>query len=194
MTGEETLGDVADSGGVRRSGEGAHVVKRLGRTVVGTVAVLAVAIGGGQTVAGAQPPGALDILVGRWTLHDAKGAPVGESHVRVLEAGVMLFEERTIGSAKPQPLWFANFESQGWQQLFVGVQGNLRSFATESPVGAWPIVMGATVATRDGQVTRFRMTMSRASDDEMRRVLESSRDAGSTWTPVFDYTYRRRSR
>jgi hypothetical protein len=88
-------------------------------------------------------------------------------------------------------LWFANFESHGWQQLFVGVQGALRSFATESAAGLWPIVMGATVATRDGQATRFRMTMSRATDDEMRRVLESSRDAGSTWTTVFDYTYRR---
>lgn len=154
---------------------------------------MAIAIAAGPVVS-SQTPGSLDVLVGQWTLHDAKGALVGDSHVQVLEAGVMLVEARRIGSARPQSLWFANFESQGWQQLFVGVQGSLRSFATESAAGLWPVVMGATVATRDGQSTRFRMTMSRATDDEMRRVLESSRDAGATWTTVFDYTYRRVAR
>lgn len=162
--------------------------------MVGTIAVMAISVAGRPAVVSAQTQGALDVLVGQWTLHDAKGVLVGESHVQVLEAGVMLFEARRVGSAKPQSLWFANFESQGWQQLFVGVQGALRSFATESAVGLWPIVMGATVATRDGQATRFRMTISRATNDEMRRVLESSRDAGSTWTTVFDYTYRRVAR
>lgn len=135
----------------------------------------------------------LDVLAGRWILHDAAGAVVGESEVRVEHAGAMLYEQRRVGSGAPQSLWFARFETGGWRQLFVGPQGALRTFDTESPAGRWPVVMGATVTTQDGRATRFRMMMSRASDNDMRRVLESTRDGGVTWQVVFDYTYRRAS-
>lgn len=144
-----------------------------------------------SALADAQSRGSLDELAGRWTLLDAKGTAIGESVVTVQQPGVMLYEERRIGTAAAQPLWFAQFEDGGWKQLFVGVQGTLRTFTTESTPGSWPVVMGATVTTRDGSATRFRMTMSRASPTEMRRVLESSRDHGATWTVVFDYVYRR---
>lgn len=133
----------------------------------------------------------LDALAGKWTLHDAAGAPVGESTVQVQVPGAMLYEERRVGDGRPQPLWFANFEADGWRQLFVGIGGTMREFATESPAGQWPLVMGANVVTQDGATTKFRMTIARPAKDESRRVLEASRDAGRTWSTVFDYTYRR---
>lgn len=136
-------------------------------------------------------PVALDALAGRWTLHDAAGTRVGESIVEVQAPGVMLFEKRTVGDRRPQPLWFSKFEADGWQQLFVGVGGGMRAFVTQSAPGAWPLVLGATVVTRDGRPTRFRMTMYRPSATDSRRVLESSSDDGATWTTVFDYHYRR---
>lgn len=105
--------------------------------------------------------------------------------------GAMLFETRRVGTGKPQALWFANLESAGWTQWFVGARGSLREFRAQSTPGAWPLVMGAEIVTQDGQKTLFRMTISRASDDDTRRLLESTRDAGRTWTTVFDYRYRR---
>lgn len=139
----------------------------------------------------AQARDPMEILVGRWTLHDAKGGVAGDSVVEVLRPGAMLFERRRVGDAPPQPLWFAHFETGGWQQLFVGPRATLRTFTTESAPGRWPVVMGATIATQDGQVTRYRMTMSRATDDEIRRLLEASTNGGLAWATVFDYTYRR---
>lgn len=138
----------------------------------------------------AQGP-SLDVLAGRWTLHDPQGAVVGESVVVVEQAGAMLREERRVGSQKPQLLWFAHLESGGWKQLFAGIQGTLRAFDTRSAPRQWPLVMGATVATQDGQSTQYRMTMTRSTPDALRRILESSRDGGVRWSTVFDYTYRR---
>ena len=37
---------------------------------------------------------------------------------------------------------------------------------------------------RDGTPVRFRMTMTRVSDDESGRILEMSRDNGATWSPA----------
>jgi len=142
----------------------------------------------------AQPaaPPQLDFLAGNWSLHDAAGTRVGSSRIVVQAANAMLFEERQVGNAAAQPLWFANVESSGrWTQYFVGALGLIRAFEAQTAPGAWPIVMGADVTLRDGTPVRFRMTMSRASADETRRILEISRDGGATWNNVFDYSYRR---
>jgi len=154
-------------------------------------AAVCLAIGTGVAQAQSAAPRSLDVLTGRWTIVDARGAAVGESTVEVQVPDAMLFEVRRVGTGKPQALWFANLEAGGWMQLFVGARGSVREFRTQSAPGAWPVVMGAAFITQDGQVTTYRMTISRAPDDETRRVLESSRDAGTAWTTVFDYGYRR---
>lgn len=156
------------------------------RTLV-AIMVAAVSLGTATLCAKGQ---SLDALAGRWTLHDPQGAVIGESVVVVEQAGAMLREERRVGTQKPQLLWFAHFEAGGWRQLFAGVQGTLRTFDTQSEPGAWPVLMGATVVTQDGQATQYRMTITRPNSDELRRILESSRD-GVRWSVVFDYTYRR---
>ncbi|MBV9883702.1 MAG: hypothetical protein JO276_11890 [Sphingomonadaceae bacterium] len=142
--------------------------------------------------AGGQPPpaGQLDFLAGDWRITDSAGRE-GRSRIIVQGPGAMLFELREIGGDGPLPLWFEYAErTHGWLQLFPGPNG-LREFALESPAGAWPMVFGAEVALQDGSRARFRLTMTRASADESRRLLELSRDGGRTWSPVFDYLYRR---
>ena len=144
--------------------------------------------------AAAQPSAEsqLDFLVGEWTLHDPAGAEIGRARVAEQAPGAMLYEERRIGERDAQPLWFARFErDSGWTQLFVGAAGMVREFRPVSPPGAWPLVLGGDVTLRDGTPVRFRMTMTRASDDESGRILEMSRDSGATWTTTFDYRYRR---
>ena len=104
----------------------------------------------------------------------------------------MLYEQRTIGATAAQPLWFANAErAGGWVQLFLNPTGELREFSTLSATGDWPLVLGGDVTLRDGGRAKFRLTISRAPDEESRRVLEMSRDNGQTWAVVLDYTYRR---
>ncbi|MGQ0590192.1 MAG: hypothetical protein ACT4N8_11795 [Sphingosinicella sp.] len=144
--------------------------------------------------AAAQAPAEsqLDFLAGEWTLHDAAGAEIGRSRVVVQAPAAMLYEERRVGEREAQPLWFARFERDGgWTQLFVGATDMVREFRPVSPPGAWPLVLGGDVTLRDGTPVRFRMTMTRVSDDESGRILEMSRDNGATWSTTFDYRYRR---
>jgi hypothetical protein len=140
----------------------------------------------------AAPASQFDFLAGQWTLHDPSGARVGQSRVVVQAPRALLYEERVVGNNSPQPLWLVNSErTGGWAQLFVGVLGLVREFPMISTPGEWPVVMGADVVQRDGSPVRFRLTMTRASDNESRRILERSGDRGTSWAPVFDYTYRR---
>lgn len=146
----------------------------------------------GQAVAPIATPVSLDFLAGQWSLHDASGAMVGSSTIVVQEPGAMLYERRTVGQTAAQPLWFENAErTGGWVQLFLNPAGRIREFSTLSEAGQWPLVLGGDVILRDGAQAQFRLTISRASDDESRRVLEMSRDSSQTWTTVLDYTYRR---
>lgn len=135
---------------------------------------------------------ALDFLAGAWELRDASGKVLGTSVVEIQEAGAVLFERRTVGEGKPQSLWLVNAENPaGWGQLFLGPKRQVREFHAMSAPGAWPIVMGGEFVTQDGKATRFRMTMTRGSGDDTRRVLELSRDGGANWSTAFDYTYVR---
>lgn len=155
-------------------------------------AFLLVALAG--PAVGARADNAVDLgfLEGAWSLHSPDGKVVGTSVITAQWPGAVLFEQRSVGEDKPQPLWLVNMEADGWRQLFVGVAGTVRQFKTTSPPGKWPLVLTSHVVLRDGTPAVFRLTLTRRSDNESRRLLERSLDDGATWTVVFDYTYRRK--
>lgn len=136
----------------------------------------------------------LDFLVGDWALFDANGKQVGTSTIVAEFPGSMLLETRKVDGQPPQPLWFENAEAEGgWSQLFVGPQGKVRMFKPVSPQSKWPLELGSDVTLQDGTPVRFKMTMTHPSAERSNRKLEMSRDAGATWTTVFDYEYRRKA-
>ena len=135
----------------------------------------------------------LGFLAGEWVIHDATGETIGWSRIDEQADNAVLFEIRTIGDKKGQPLWFVNSEADGdWEQLFLGPTGAVRAFSAQSQTGAWPMVLGSSVTLADGTPAQFRMTIIKADDDHSRRTLEISKDAGASWTTIFDYDYRRR--
>lgn len=159
------------------------------KKIAGLAGVLLCVCGSAQAADGRTE---LDFLAGQWSIHDSKGEQVGHSRIVVQAPGAMLFEERKVGDGNAQPLWLENSEStQGWKQLFVGATGQIREFRQTSQPGAWPVVMGGDVVLRDGTPARFRLTLSRDSNDSSRRLLEMSRDSGANWQTVLDYRYTR---
>jgi len=135
--------------------------------------------------------GQLDFLKGDWNLVGADGVAAGESHIDVPLPGSMVAEQRKDANGV-LPVWFFNSEEKGgWVQLFPGRSGALRAFYPQSAPGAWPLVLGTKVKLKDGRDGQFRLTLSHASDNESRRILEMSTDAGKTWSLVFDYKYVR---
>jgi hypothetical protein len=154
--------------------------------------VLAATLFFGTPAAAEHEPADLDFLAGEWAIHDSSGVRIGSSRIVVQAKGAMLFEERQVPDGKVQPLWFENSEKDGgWTQLFVGPAGKTREFHSTSKMGEWPIIMGRETILADGKPTVFRLRMERLSNDKTRRLLESSRDAGTSWNTVFDYTYIR---
>ena len=150
-------------------------------------------VGLAQPAATQQPATALDFLAGQWALEDAAGTPVGSSTILIQAPEAMLYEERTVADEARQPLWFGNSKANGWVQYFVGAAGKLREFRQQSPPGGWPVVMGGNVILRDGTAAMFRLTITKASNDLTRRLLERSTDGGKSWSGIFDLTYRRQA-
>jgi hypothetical protein len=139
----------------------------------------------------AAPAVALDTMAGHWTIFDTSGAAIGSSTITVQMPDAMILEERRIDKEDGQLLWFERSErSGGWVQLFLGPDG-IREFLPLSLPGAWPLVLGSHVRLGDGAEVDFRMTLTRSTADSSRRILEISRDGGTTWSRVFDYSYRR---
>jgi hypothetical protein len=52
---------------------------------------------------------------------------------------------------------------------------------------------GWTGILKPGVSTLTRMTYTSAADGSVRQLGETSSDDGKTWTPNFDFTYRRRT-
>ncbi len=139
-------------------------------------------------------PPDLSFLAGSWAIYTPDGNLAGSSEISLEGWGAVLFEKRRIGEERPQPLWLVNSEEAGgWKQLFVGVNGLVREFKSRAGQTPWPLVLEGDVTLRDGSRVTFRLTIEHASDDESRRVLERTTDNGATWTPVLDYTYRRKT-
>lgn len=139
----------------------------------------------------------LDYLAGEWDIFDAAGKQIGTSVVAVQEKNAALYEIRTFNEGVPQKLWFFNTEFEGgWKQAFMSGRSHLmREFRTEEKMPDGRLRMGARYQTANGDVTTFRIFLSGPdATGATRRVLESSKDEGQTWIPVFDYTYRRKSK
>lgn len=139
----------------------------------------------------AEEPVNLRFFEGNWTIYRHDGSVAGTSAIESRWPNAVYFEQRKIGDDPAQLLWFVNMETDGWQQLFIGIAGTVRKFQSVSETGKWPLVFALDVVLKDGTPARFRMTVEKQSEDVSRRILERSVDGGSSWGQVFDYTYRR---
>lgn len=162
---------------------------RIGPSII--PAVLGLLLVAASAPGAERPRSQLDFLGGDWILSDPEGRPAGTSHIVVQLPGGMIYEERRAEDGL-LPVWFMNSERNGgWTQLFPSPSGALREFRPVSRAGEWPLVLGADVTLGNGKTARFRLTITRRSDDESRRVLQMSGDLGASWSPIFDYTYKR---
>ncbi len=71
-----------------------------------------------------------------------------------------------------------------WKQFYVDSGGSVTSFVGDARDGGIVMVAGS------GQNLQ-RMTVRPIEDGKVRQSGESSTDGGETWTPGYDFTYRR---
>jgi hypothetical protein len=147
----------------------------------------------------AQPPpcaGAqyrqLDFWVGAWDVFDtAAGSPVGSSRIERVMNGCAISERydapQAPGGAYAGVSYSGYDRKDGkWHQLYVDVNGNV-SWHTGGLEGSDLVMVAA------GRGTRLqRMTYRPHADGSVQQIGTVSADGGRSWSPGYDYTYRRK--
>jgi hypothetical protein len=124
-----------------------------------------------------------DFWAGRWDVYNAKGALVAHSLIEpVYGCGIrenwMPLDNQPGGS-----LSIYVPEENRWEQFWIDSSGSRAIFT-----GGW--TGSAMVITGKWGAPVVRMTYSKNADGSVRQFGEQSTDAGKTWKPAFDFTYR----
>jgi len=134
----------------------------------------------------------LDFWIGDWDVVDARGGKLGESHVELILADCVVYENWTSSfgsSGKSFNLWDAG--RGRWRQTWVDDSGGLHEYAGTFTGGAMRYE-GETV-DRQGKVQKLRMSFTPQKDGRVRQLLETSTD-GQSWATAFDGLYVRRKK
>lgn len=131
-----------------------------------------------------------DFWVGRWTVTPTgKDRVVAESLIeKVYGCGIrenwMPKNHQDGGS-----LSIYDRGAKGWRQTWIDSSGSHVDFS-----GGWDgaaMVLTGDWPGPDGKPNLVRMTYTKGADGSVRQAGVASKDGGKTWTPSFDFTYRR---
>lgn len=139
---------------------------------------------------------AFDFWIGEWTISTTNSdVAVAESVISPVADGCGIEENyhQTVGPGGVATSYhgasYSTFDAAGgvWRQFYLDSAGGVTVFEGRVVDGA--MVLDAPGA-RPG-VTQ-RMTVQAQPDGSVRQWGQYSRDGGATWTPGYDFTYRRR--
>lgn len=134
-----------------------------------------------------------DFWVGNWNVEDRAGKPAGANVIQSILAGCVL-RERWTGSGGMNGESFNVFDAatKKWHQTWVDDRGSLLQLDGEFRDGK--MILSGRRPGRDGGSVEQRITWEKigGGSDRVRQLWEASRDAGGTWSVVFDGVYVRR--
>jgi hypothetical protein len=132
-----------------------------------------------------------DFWIGEWNVETKDGKPAGRSSIQAISGGCGLLEnwsDMNGGTGKSVNAY--NPALGIWQQYWVGEFGAV----TEYRESVW---RGDTLTFRasaraNGKALSLRLTFNPLPDGSVRQFGEQSADSGRTWTPTYEFFYRRR--
>jgi len=86
---------------------------------------------------------------------------------------------------------FFDATKKRWQQTWVDNVGGLMEFQGEAKGGNLQFT-GEGVPAGQTEPVKSRMSFFNLGPDEVRQLIEQSKDSGQTWNVAFDGTYKRR--
>jgi hypothetical protein len=134
-----------------------------------------------------------DFWIGEWNVETKDGKPAGRSSIQAISGGCGLLENWTDTNGGTGKSINAYNPTLGtWQQFWVGEFGAV----TEYRESEW---RGDTLSFRatsraNGKSLSLRLTFNPLGDGSVRQLGEQSADSGRTWTPTYEFFYRRRTR
>ena len=133
-----------------------------------------------------------DFWVGKWDVYGPAGRLVAHSLIESVYDGCGIRENwMPLGGTGGASLSTYVPAKKQWEQFWID-SGNTRVLFTGGWNGNAMVIQGvwpSAPANASGPITR--MTYSRNADGSVRQLGENSADGGTTWTPSFDFTYRK---
>ena len=134
-----------------------------------------------------------DFWIGEWNVETKDGKPAGRSSIQAISGGCGLLENWTdLNGGTGKSINAYNPAIGTWQQFWVGEFGAV----TEYRESEW---RGDTLSFRatsrvNGKSIALRLSFTPLPDGSVRQFGEQSPDSGRTWTPTYEFFYRRRAR
>ena len=135
----------------------------------------------------------LDFWVGEWDVKHADGKQAGSSSIQKILDDCSLLENWTGASGySGKSLNVYHKGLKKWQQFWVDNQGGSLYFEGEFHNGV--LLYEGTSIDSNGARANERMTFTPIAADHVRQLWEQSKDAGKTWSVLFDGHYHRKSK
>ena len=129
-----------------------------------------------------------DFWVGEWEVFDPKGARVGTNAITRTHSGCVVAEKWTgAGGLTGSSFNIYTPSTRRWHQVWVDSSGMLLELEGEFVDGAMRL-QGKGLTAKGA--TMNRVTWTPHPDGSVRQFWEMSSDAGKTWQPAFDGSYR----
>ena len=134
----------------------------------------------------------LDFWVGHWDVSiTGQGTSIATSEIQALPSGCGISEHYDSPAAPGghyQGWSYSGYDGKDgqWHQMYLDTQGHVTWYSGR-------LAGNALVLTAPGRAGALqRMSYIPGGDGSVRQVGETSTDGGASWTPGYDYTYRRR--
>ncbi|HEY2396857.1 MAG TPA: hypothetical protein VGH81_12905 [Rudaea sp.] len=137
---------------------------------------------------------AIGFWVGAWSVIDTgSSTPIADSRIEWMYDGCAIRETytQTVGpGGKPVDYRGSSYTALNngdhtWRQFYIDSTGGAFSYTGDLNDAT------LTLTTRTASVTN-RMTIKAQADGSVRQSGEISTDGGKTWSPGYDFTYRRK--
>ena len=137
----------------------------------------------------------LRFWLGRWDVVVA-GKPAGRDTIAAVLGGCAILENWTEPDGSEGKSWFYyDPASARWKQVWITDRawqlGGTKEKAELPGPEAGPLRLQGVLVAPDGRRILDRTTLTRNADGTVRQVIETSIDAGLTWTSRWDALYRR---
>ncbi len=180
------------------------MVKSIVAAVFAIAACLAAPDARAQTSPPAAPPApvcatpahrAFDFWIGEWDAYVSGTENLaGRSTIASADAGCVITEQWTSVRSpySGRSLNLHDATTGQWLQFWTDSQGEITRFVGGPTATGMQFLAVDEVAPGRTQKQTLRMTFTRNPDGSVRQFGETSTDGGGTWTPSYDFQYRRR--
>ncbi|MCI0407465.1 MAG: hypothetical protein L0191_02685 [Acidobacteria bacterium] len=133
-----------------------------------------------------------DFWLGEWEV-ESGGKRAGTNRITRIQGGCALLEDWTGAEGTTgMSLNLYDPANKKWHQMWIDSDGLALFLEGELKDGKMTLASGP-MPTRDGQVSRHRITWSSLPEGRVRQLWEQSTDQGRSWSVVFEGIYVPRS-